>query len=122
MNENKVEYDYDYNEDSLFIYCVNPYNYDVSLELDNNVILDIDTEGKPVAFEFLNASKVFGLSKTYFKKLVGMDIHLEITEEKISLKTELHVMIHNRNQSFDVARITTNLNNIPSIETELITA
>ena len=93
MSNNRVEYDYDYNGDSLFIYCVNPYEYDVSLELDNDVVLDLDICGKPVAFEFLNASKVFGLDKSYFKNLV-----------------------------FDVNRITSNLNNVPEMETELVTA
>lgn len=42
-------------------YCINPYEYDVSLELDN--IWDFDMNGKPVAFEFLNASKLFNLYK-----------------------------------------------------------
>ena len=60
---NKVVYDYDRQGDSLFIYCVDDYEYEVSLELDNDVILDIDKEGKPVAFEFLNASKIFNLDK-----------------------------------------------------------
>lgn len=67
ISNNRVEYDYDYTGDSLFIYCVNPYKYNVSLELDNDVVLDLDVCGKPVAFEFLNASKVFGLDKTYSK-------------------------------------------------------
>ena len=67
MSKIEVVYDYDYKNDSLFIYCEEPYEYDVSLELDNNVILDLDTTGKPVAFEFLNASKVFKINKSYFK-------------------------------------------------------
>ena len=36
---NKVVYDYDRQGDSLFIYCVDDYEYEVSLELDNDVIL-----------------------------------------------------------------------------------
>ena len=71
---NKVVYDYDHQGDSLFIYCVDDYEYEVSLELDNDVILDLDTNGKPVAFEFLNASKVFHLDKSYFKNLVKISI------------------------------------------------
>ena len=54
---NQVVYDYDFKEDSLFIYSVEDYEYDVSLELDNDVILDIDMERKPVALEFLNIRK-----------------------------------------------------------------
>ena len=70
---NKIVYDYNSQGDSLFIYCVEDYEYEVSLELDNGVILDIDKEGKPVAFEFLNASKysiwIKVISKIYLKLL-----------------------------------------------------
>lgn len=117
-----VLYDYDYKNDSLFIYCEDPYNYEESLELDNNVILDFDAEGKPVAFEFLNASHVFDLDKSYFKNLVHIGIQAGITEDIISLKVQLIVPVHNKNQIFDVNRVTSNLNNIPSMETELATA
>ena len=122
MCGNEVVYDYDYKNDSLFIYCKEPYEYEGSLELDNNVILDLDIEGKPVAFEFLNASKEFKLDKSYFKNLVHIGIQAEITEEKIALNVELKVIIHNKDQVFDVNRVTSNLNNIPAMETVLVTA
>lgn len=122
MNGNKVTYDYDHKEDSLFIYCVEPYEYEVSLELDNDVILDLDINGKPVAFEFLNASKVFNLEKSYFNDMVKISIQSYITEESISLKVQLIVLVHNRNQVFDVNRITSNLNHIPSMETALVSS
>lgn len=122
MNKNNVVYDYDYQNDSLFIHCVDSYDYEVSLELDNDVILDLDTNGKPVAFEFLNASKVFHLDKSYFKNLVKISIQSLIDEESIKLNVELIVLVHNRNQVFNVNCIASNLNNIPSRETELVTA
>ena len=121
MTNNQVEYDYDYKGDSLFIYCINPYEYEVSLELDNDVILDLDVDGKPVAFEFLNASKVFGLDKSYFKNLVKISIQSKITADTIGLKVQLIALIHNKNQAFDVNRITSNLNNVPAMETMLVT-
>ena len=118
---NQVEYDYDYKGDSLFIYCVEHYEYEVSLELDNNVILDLDINDHPVAFEFLNASKLFGLDKSKFNQLVKISIQSNITEEAISLKVQLVAPIHNKNQVFDVNRVTSNLNNIPAMETVLVT-
>ena len=120
MNKNKVMFDYDYKGDSLFIYSIEPYDYEVSLELNNDVILDFDTKNQPVAFEFLNASKIFNLDKNYFKNLVKISIQSKITEECIRLKVQLYALIHNKNQIFDVNRITTNLNHIPNFETELI--
>ena len=116
MSANEVVYDYDYKNDSLFIYCAGSYEYDFSLELDNNVILDIDTNAKPVAFEFLNASQVFNLDKAYFKKLANISIHTAISEESIALKVQLLVPVQSRNHVFDVSRVSSNLSNIPAIE------
>ena len=118
---NKVVYDYDYQGDSLFIYCVDDYEYEVSLELDNDVILDIDKKGKPVAFEFLNVSKIFNLDKSHFNNLTKITIQSIITEEAINLKVQLAVPVHNKTQTFGMNRITTNLNGIPAIESELVT-
>ncbi len=98
---NKVVYDYDRQGDSLFIYCIEDYEYEVSLELDNDVILDIDKEGKPVAFEFLNASKIFNLDKSYFNNLSKITIQSNITEEAINLKVQLIVPVHNKTQTLE---------------------
>lgn len=119
---NKVVYDYDRQGDSLFIYCVEDYEYEVSLELDNDVILDIDKEGKPVAFEFLNASKIFNLDKSYFNNLAKITIQSNITEEAINLTVQLIVHVHNKTQTFGMNRIATNLSGIPDMESELVTA
>ena len=122
MGSNQVVYDYDYSGDSLFIYCVDSYEYDVSLELDNDVILDLDVDGKPVAFEFLNASKLFKLNKNYLNDLKKINIQSPITEETITLNVKLTVPVHNKNQIFDINRVTSNIDNIPVMETELFNA
>ncbi len=88
MHKN-ILYDYDYKEDSLFIYCVDDYQYEVFIELDNDVILDLDINGKPVAFEFLNASKIFKIDKSLFKNLAKICIQTNIAEKSINLKVEL---------------------------------
>ncbi|MCQ2961803.1 MAG: DUF2283 domain-containing protein [archaeon] len=117
----EVVYDYDSKGDSLFIYYVEDYEYEVSFELDNDIILDIDSEGQPVAFEFLNASKIFNLDKGFFKNLAKISIRLIVTEKKIDLKVQLIVPVHNKTQIFGVNRIATNLNGIPAVESELVT-
>ena len=80
-----LTFDYDGQGDSLFIYSVEKYEYEVSLELDNDVILDIDKDGNPVAFEFLNASKLFHLEKSYFKNLIKITVKSTVTDESIKL-------------------------------------
>ena len=46
----------------------------------------------------------------------------QTTEEAINLKVQLMVPVHNKTQTFGMNRIATNLNGIPAIETELVTA
>ena len=97
---NKFEYDYDIEGDSLFIYSTDKYEYEVSLELDNNVILDIDCDKNPVAFEFLNASKLFKLDKSYFNKLEKIAIQSNIKNNTIDFKVELEV--YNKRETFEI--------------------
>ena len=121
MTLNESVYDYDYQNDSLFIYSVESYEYEVSLELDNEVILDLDVGAKPVAFEFLNASKLFKLDKNHFKNLVKICIRFNITEESIGFNIRLDVLAGSRTQVFDINRIGDNPNNIPAMQAILVT-
>lgn len=116
---NKLLYDYDPKQDSLFIYCAEDYEYEVSVELTNDIILDLDTNSKPVVFEFLNASKIFKLDKNLFKNLINIGVRSNITEESIGLKVELVVLVLDEQQTFDLNMVTNNLDGIPSIESEL---
>lgn len=117
---NELGYDYDFKNDSLFIYRVEPYDYDVSQFLDNNSILDLNINGKPVAFEFLNASDIFKLDKEYFSDLTNINILVFITPQTISVKVKLTVVIHGDELMFDTNRIITNMDNLPILETELV--
>lgn len=90
--------------------------------LNNDVILDIDKEGNPVAFEFLNASKLFHLEKSYFNNLIKITVKSTVTDESIKLTAELVFPVHNKTQIFDINRITSNLTGIPETESELATA
>ena len=62
------------------------------------------------------------MDKSYFKNLVNINIPSNITEDLISLKVQLLVLVHNKNQVFDINRTTGNLSNIPMMETVLATA
>ena len=100
ITSESMNYDYDCENDSLFIYSKKPYTYDISIEADNNVIIDLDSCGNPVAFEFLNASRVFKLDKSYFKSIDTINIHTVFGREAFELKVELGVLINNKKQVF----------------------
>ncbi len=76
----KIKYDYDCNNDSLFLYGEGRYYYDFSEELDNGIIIDFDKNQNPVAFEILDASKKFNVSKDSFQKPIFFNIEINMDE------------------------------------------
>lgn len=112
----QAEYDYDGKGDSLFICLINHNSYEHSIDLDNDVILDLDINYKPMAVEFLNASKLFNVNKDYLTDLNKIALKLRITKDLISL----NCLIQNNNHSFSLNRLTDNCDNVPEIETQLL--
>ena len=122
MSEFKIDFDYDRQFDSLFIYCSNEYEYDISLELEDDIVVDFDKNNVPVAFEFLNASKLFNINKNDFSSLVHISIQSNITEDQINLAIHLVAVIRNKQTDFDKKLVASNLSNIPNCTSELVTA
>lgn len=118
--KSRIKYDYDKTGDSLFIYTVDDHNYEVSLDLSNNIILDFDETQKPVSFEFLDASNLFKISKNDFKHIQSINIQIIITSKMIELNINLEVMIHNKTVPLDVNRVISNVSNIPNSCSQLI--
>ncbi len=54
--------DYDYQSDILYLHKELGYQYKESVEMGDNIILDLDIKDIPVAVEILDASKVFLMS------------------------------------------------------------
>ncbi|EHQ36340.1 DUF2283 domain-containing protein [Methanoplanus limicola] len=104
--------DYDYENDSLFIY-VKGAAYKHSLNL-NNIIIDF-AEGEFIkGVEIQNASKKFNVSKYALQKLHQVDVKLFISNEKIELKIELSIEIRNKCVPKAINAADINEFNIPS--------
>jgi uncharacterized protein YuzE len=76
----EVDYQYDMDVDGLFIYVSKDYNYDTSIELDNDVILDFDEAGTPVALEILNASRVLKVPKYALNGIKEIKMTIKVNE------------------------------------------
>ncbi len=116
----EVEHKYDMEVDALFINVKRDYNYDTSIELDNDVILDFDINGIPVALEILNASHVLKTPKYGLNNIHTIKMHVEIDEKSICLKAGLGVNIHNKELIQSVNSFTSNDTGIPCIEAEMV--
>jgi len=63
VKENNIEWEYDFDGDSIFINDIKDYKYKESIEITDDIILDIDENNEVVALEILDASKIFGIEK-----------------------------------------------------------
>ncbi|WP_409199657.1 DUF2283 domain-containing protein [Methanobrevibacter sp. DSM 116169] len=116
-----IEYRYDVDTDALFINKVKNYNYDESIELESNIILDFDIDGMVCALEILNASKVFNVSNDYFNNIKNISIKIAVFEKLICLNLSVDVSMNNKKLLKSLDKSTTNDINAPVMETELAT-
>lgn len=107
---------YDYESDALMLYYAKDYEYDYSLELTDEVIVDFDTNGYPKAFEFLNASKLFNVDKINLKHIKNIEIKIKITTKLIELSTLIVVGIHNKDTRTVLENSLVNEGNIPELD------
>ncbi len=117
-----VEHSYDPDADALFINKVKDYDYDESVELTNDVILDFDVEGEASAVEILNASKVFNVSKFSLNNIGPISMKIGVNEKLICLELSIGVLIHNKESLKSINHSAVNDIDAPIMQTELATA
>ena len=120
--DSEVDYSYDSKVDSLFIFAKKDYEYDASIELDNDIILDFDKKGVPVALELLNTSRILKSPKYSLNNIPKIKMSIEVDEKSINLQLELGLIIHNKNQTQFMDTFTSNDRGIPRFERELVSA
>lgn len=117
-NPFRMNKDYDIQNDSLFMYITDDYNYKESVELGNNVILDFDENNVPVAIEFLDAAKLLKVQKFSLKHLVKLNMEINIDDESITLDAEFKVLVHQKEVPAPVKIEVPNELNFPQMQGE----
>lgn len=108
---------YDYPLDILYIRKDLDYEYKESIEMGNNLVLDIDINNKPVALEIIDASRFFNISKYSLKKGIKGKLSIDIKEDIICLKGVFAFLVHNKKQDKPFVQETVNDINLPLLET-----
>lgn len=118
----EVEYRYDFSSDILAVKVKEKYIYCETIEMDDRILLDFDTNNVPVSLEILDASRVFNIPKSNLKNIFSFNMNVSITEKFISINIVLGILIHERKEDSIFEKLTDNYTNIPSIEMELVSA
>lgn len=116
-----IQSSYDADADALFISKIDDYEYNESVELNNEIILDFDTKRIASALEILNASKVFNVSKYSLKNIKSISMEIVVLKESIHLKLSINIPIHNKELFKSLEEFTLNNINAPVMKTELAT-
>ena len=109
-----MDYDYDYQNDSLFLHITDDYHYKRSLRLDEDIIIDFDVDNVPVAMEILHASKRFNTPRLSLRNPIGLNMHIEIGDDYIHIKAAFEINIRNKFIPLELNAEGENSINLPS--------
>lgn len=98
------------------LYYAEDYNYDYSLELTEDIIVDFDSEGYPRAFEFLNASKLFKLDKFNLMHIKKINVTIKVTSKLIELNILLVANLNNKDMRSSLEKSLVNNVNLPELD------
>ena len=113
---NSLDWSYDLEYDILFIHRIEKYEYEVSIEMTCDVLMDFDTLLNPSAFEFLNASKIFKSNNGDLCDINTIKVHVSINEDLI----KLYVDIFTQNNKFSTIKKFINDIDAPSCERDML--
>ena len=79
-----LEADYDIEFDNLHLRTKEHHDYEVSIEANSNLIIDVSKDKKIIAFEILDATYFFDMKNTELVKS-NFEINVVVTEDIIKL-------------------------------------
>ena len=93
--EGKGEVDYDYKNDILF-FKLKGRQYDKSIELLDNLVVDVDKEGFLVGIQIFDASKFLNIEKKSLLKIPNWQFIISVHENIIEIRLVFQVKIRNK--------------------------
>ena len=83
-----LDMDYDAEYDTLYLKSKKDYEYNVSIEANQNLVIDISKNGEVFAFEILDATYFFDLKNTELFH-ANYEVNVIVTEDIIKLHFEV---------------------------------
>jgi len=93
--EGKGEVDYDYENDILF-FKLKGRQYDKSIELLDNLVVDVDKEGFLVGVQMFDASEYLNIDKKSLLKIPNWQFTINVHENIIEIRLVFQVKVRNK--------------------------
>jgi uncharacterized protein YuzE len=116
-----ITYSYDSSVDALLIRVEN-YGHAESIELNENIIMDLNKDNEFSALEILNASDVLSTTKFSLKNILAIDLRVKVTKDQIFISSVFTLTVHNKDIIKETNASTTNDLFIPVMDASLVTA
>ncbi|MCC7558364.1 MAG: DUF2283 domain-containing protein [Methanobacteriaceae archaeon] len=113
----KMDKDYDVQNDVLYLRIKDDYKYKESIEIEDNIIVDLDVNYRPVALEIVEATSILDVSKFSLKKLIKWDMYIKIDEYSIRINASFIVPVRHKKVEKPITAKTMNDINLPNIQT-----
>ncbi|MDL2246156.1 DUF2283 domain-containing protein [Methanobrevibacter sp. OttesenSCG-928-K11] len=110
----KISQEYDYEYDIFDIDVEKDYKYDISVKLDEGLILDFDKNNVPVSLEIMDASKITNIDKKHLKN-ADVEVHILIKDNIIAVIIKFTYSIHIKSIDVSIEKDVINKYNIPEI-------
>ena len=111
----QLSYNYDSEVDALTLRAQEEYQYSASLEVNPNLIIDVSTDKKVMAFEILDAKHYFEIDGKYLDKA---DFSITVTVNEDVIKSEF-ILITMDNQTRKAYRVSSKAINEEYVENGL---
>jgi len=82
MINKHIDYKYDSEADAISIKIEN-YEHEESIQLNNNVIMDLNKEKQFIGLEILSASHILKTIKSSLKNIANIVLYLKVTDYEI---------------------------------------
>ena len=116
-----ITYKYDSEADAISIKVEN-YEHEESIELNNNVIMDLNKEKQFIGLEILSASHVLKTTKVSLENIVNIVLYLKVTDYEIFINGIFTLPVSGHEEIKVTNASILNDINIPKLDINLITA
>ena len=93
--EGKGEVDYDYENDILF-FQLKSRQYSKSIELLDNLVVDVDKEGFLVGIQMFDASEYLNIDKKSLLKIPNWQFTINVHESIIEIRLVFQIKVRNK--------------------------
>ena len=93
--EGKGEVDYDYENDILF-FKLKSRQYSKSIELLDNLVVDVDKEGFLVGIQMFDASEYLNIDKKSLLKIPNWQFTINVHESIIEIRLVFQIKVRNK--------------------------